>query len=97
MNVRDFGVMAELAEASYALFVERKSDGSLISQDSKTALTGAGFSDSQADAFLDRWEVVHHQPDMDSGFSATLFKSTDPDAVQPYVLAIRGTAGSQPA
>jgi pimeloyl-ACP methyl ester carboxylesterase len=90
MNTRDFGMMAELAEASYALFIKQE-NGLTINQDSKVALTDSGFSDSQADDFLNRWEIAHHQPNTDSGFSATLFKSTDPNAAQPYVFAIRGT------
>ena len=32
---------------------------------------------------------------MESGFSATLFKSKDANTAQPYVLAIRGTDGNQ--
>lgn len=95
MNLRDLGVMAELAEASYAPFIYK--DG--VIQDPKAALTVGtinhemSFSPSQADLLLDCWEIVHHQPDTNSGFSATLFKSTDPNAEQPYVLAIRGTGG----
>ncbi|MCU7816349.1 MAG: hypothetical protein KZQ81_14380, partial [Candidatus Thiodiazotropha sp. (ex Rostrolucina anterorostrata)] len=43
-----------------------------------------GFSLTQAREFTRRWELVHHQPDTDSGFSATLFRSTDSSASQPY-------------
>ncbi|MDR2092705.1 MAG: hypothetical protein LBP58_05245 [Azoarcus sp.] len=89
MNQQISSLLAELAEASYAVFIDE--NGELV--DRKEALVGEGFSSSQADSFLARWEMVDHQPDMDSGFSATLFKSTDPDATEPYVLAIRGTAG----
>lgn len=108
MSILSAAVHAELAEASYADFEDaRRPDGSFDFDDLKAALErigheenepkdpNTGFSSSQADAFLQRWEVIHHQPDTESGFSATLFKSKDPNAAQPYVLAIRGTAGFQ--
>ncbi|MCU7937272.1 MAG: hypothetical protein KZQ99_20825 [Candidatus Thiodiazotropha sp. (ex Dulcina madagascariensis)] len=98
MNVQDSAALAMLAEAAY---------GDFRGVDTKARLQAAlqrigtdegepddpdkGFSLTQATEFTDKWELIHHQPDTDSGFSATLFKSTDSSASQPYVLAIRGT------
>lgn len=79
----NFFELASLAEASYSEFDK-------FSGDSKTALTDKDFSSSQADALLDKWDVVTnaHQPNTDSGFSSTLFKNKDDGS---YVLAFRGT------
>ena len=49
---------------------------------------GRGWTQSQFQAFADRYEVVYHQPDQDNGFSATLFYDT---LEQKYVAAFRGT------
>ncbi|SDI42521.1 Ca2+-binding protein, RTX toxin-related [Pseudomonas flavescens] len=87
MDVEFTANMAELAEAAYALFDSEKTV--------RESLIDSGFAESQTDAFLQRWNIIHHQPDTESGFSATLFKSKNPNAEQPYVLAIRGTAGFQ--
>ncbi|SDI42575.1 hypothetical protein SAMN05216588_116133 [Pseudomonas flavescens] len=102
MSMLSAAVHAELADASYADFEEaRRPDGSFDFDDLKTALErighkedepkdpNTGFSSFQADAFLQRWDIINHQPDMESAFSATLFKSKDPNAEQPYVLAVR--------
>ncbi|MES9974291.1 MAG: hypothetical protein ABW094_08525 [Candidatus Thiodiazotropha sp.] len=91
-----------LAEASYARF--DKVDFTIDDQvrvalqrigtdENESDDPDKGFSLTQAELFTEKWEVVHHQPDTDSGFSATLFKSTDASSDQPYVLAIRGTDG----
>ena len=90
--------LTSLAEASYVLFDKLKGDYSRATVENaiKNASDFEGrFSASQASAFVNHWEVIHHQPDTASGFSATLFKSTDPGRQKPYVLAIRGTAGPQ--
>ncbi|WP_242675146.1 calcium-binding protein [Phytopseudomonas dryadis] len=90
MDVLDSFEQSLLAAASYADFPSDPTTETL-----KISLIDANFSSTQADYFLQRWEFIHHQPDTESGFSATLFKSKDPNAAQPYVLAIRGTAGFQ--
>lgn len=56
--------------------------------------SNSGLSSSQADALLVDWQVITggHQPNTSSGFSSTLFQSTDPNDPR-YVLAFRGTAG----
>ncbi len=105
MSFNNLFQKALLAEASYADF---ESIDITDEEDIKTALQRIdtaedepvddpkkGFSLSQAEDFISHWEVVHHQPDTDSGFSATLFKNKDSNVSQPYVLAIRGTAGKQ--
>ena len=95
MDINEVASHALLADASYADFRESmNSDGSINQAKAKNALLARLDSQSQVDELMAQWEVIHHQPDMDSGFSATLFKSTDPSATQPYVLALRGTLGS---
>ncbi|MEW8227865.1 MAG: calcium-binding protein [Candidatus Thiodiazotropha endolucinida] len=106
METNNAAILAQMAEASYADFTPaRRTDGSYLEDDVRTALQrigndedepddpDKGFSPIQAELFTDDWEVVHHQPDTDSGFSATLFRNTDGSMDQPYVLAIRGTDG----
>ncbi|MCU7873328.1 MAG: hypothetical protein KZQ91_11335 [Candidatus Thiodiazotropha sp. (ex Lucinoma borealis)] len=106
MEIDNSANLAQMAEASYADFtLAMQADGSYQERDVRTALQrigtdegdpddpDKGFSQTQAELFTEKWEVIHHQPDTDSGFSATLFKSTDSSSAQPYVLAIRGTDG----
>ncbi|MCU7890865.1 MAG: hypothetical protein KZQ78_04295 [Candidatus Thiodiazotropha sp. (ex Ustalcina ferruginea)] len=104
MNTEAISASELLAEASYADFEEVNYS---IRDEVETALQrigtdegdpddpDKGFSLTQAIEFTEKWELIHHQPDTDSGFSATLFRSTDSSASQPYVLAIRGTDGFQ--
>ncbi|MBT2997456.1 MAG: hypothetical protein KME56_12670 [Candidatus Thiodiazotropha sp. (ex Ctena orbiculata)] len=106
METNTAAILAQIAEASYADFTPaRRTDGSYLEGDVQTALQrigndedepddpDKGFSLTQAREFTRRWEVVHHQPDTASGFSATLFRNTEGSMDQPYVLAIRGTDG----
>lgn len=67
---------ALLAEAAYADF----------SDPLKTklqALKDAGFSETQATEFVNNWRVVHHQQNLTSGFSATLFEYIGNDPNSP--------------
>jgi len=86
---------AEFSEASYADFrAALQPDGSYRTSDVITALKNIdgpdkGFSQTQAADFVSHWRVASHQPDMVSGFSATLFESLDNPGT--YTLAIRGT------
>ncbi|WP_143326448.1 hypothetical protein [Vandammella animalimorsus] len=81
---------ALLSEACYTDF-DPGDDGVLSNDEIKGQLVGKGFSKSQANDFVTRWEVVYQERNTPSGFSATLFKSKDPNAAQPYVVAVRGT------
>jgi hypothetical protein len=90
-----------LAEASYANLTGSSADEvktALISSD-PAFLGEKPFSETQATDFVEHWSVVagSHQPDMPSGFSATLFKNKDVGGylAGQYVLAIRGTGGTQ--
>jgi Ca2+-binding RTX toxin-like protein len=75
--------MASLAEASYSDFPQFVTI--------YDALLDVGFAATQAIGLSGQWKIAHHQPDMLSGFSATLFESRE----QPgnFVIAFRGTAG----
>lgn len=55
-------------------------------------LFGGDFSPTQAKRFFDKYDMLIHQPNTHSGFSATLFKDTKADSKDSeYTLAIRGT------
>jgi len=93
-NIKFASDMESLAEASYAKFDNfPHSESGVVS-----GLIANGFSNSQAVDFIQDWTIItgSHQPDMTSGFSATLFKGIgdNNDLAGEYVLAIRGTAGS---
>ncbi|MEW8193199.1 MAG: calcium-binding protein, partial [Candidatus Thiodiazotropha sp.] len=102
MNTEAIFANALLSEASYADFEDvnfnsldevRDALQRIGTDEGEPDDPDKGFSLTQAREFTRQWEVIHHQPDTDSGFSATLFKSTDASSDQPYVLAIRGTDG----
>ncbi|MBW8457793.1 MAG: hypothetical protein K0M58_05050, partial [Thiobacillus sp.] len=84
LSTKDFFELAQLAEASYANFT-------VPAENYDEALEDKDFSTIQADTLLHNWDVITHQPNTDSGYSSTLFKSTDPGG--GYVLAFRGTEG----
>ena len=53
---------------------------------------GGDFSPTQAKRFFEKYDMLIHQPNTHSGFSATLFKDTKADSKDlEYTLAIRGT------
>lgn len=49
---------------------------------------GGDFSPIQAQRFFERYDLLIHQPNTESGFSATLFQNKE---TKEYTLAIRGT------
>lgn len=76
---------SQLAEASYADLVP-ESD---FLEELQNTENNLNFSRTQAADLLLHWSVLHHIPDIASGFSATLFESKDrPGEV---VLALRGS------
>ena len=87
MDIKKLNEQALLAEAAYADFEDVTTDGQV-----RTALTSESskFSSAQAEGFTKHWQVISHQPDTSSGFSATLFKNKQ---TGEYVFANRGTAG----
>ncbi|MEW8203419.1 MAG: hypothetical protein AB2764_15070 [Candidatus Thiodiazotropha endolucinida] len=102
MNTEAIFANALLSEASYADFEDvnfnsfdevRDALQRIGTDEDEPDDPDKGFSLTQAREFTRQWEVVHHQPDTNSGFSATLFRNTDGSMDQPYVLAIRGTDG----
>lgn len=84
--------MASLAEASYVYF--NKLNGDFSTNAVKDALQHpqfeGRFTADQAADFVTQWEVISHQPNTGSGFSATLFKNKTSGE---YVYAVRGTEG----
>ncbi|TLD89537.1 hypothetical protein LS66_004305 [Helicobacter sp. MIT 03-1614] len=50
------------------------------------------FSPTQSKRFFEKYDLLKHCPNTNSGFSATLFKDTKADSKDSeYTLAIRGT------
>ncbi|WP_147474011.1 hypothetical protein [Allofranklinella schreckenbergeri] len=74
---------ALLSEACYVDF-EKSPSGIFNPKKVSEKLQSKEFSKSQAEDFIRRWEVVYQESNTPSGFSATLFKSKDPSATQPY-------------
>ena len=90
---RKFYDLAALAEASYVFFNllnENYSDDKvkMALRDDNNEKFGGRFTATQAADFVTHWQVISHQENTDSGFSATLFKNKDTDE---YVYACRGT------
>lgn len=79
-TIQNLFQQAQLAEAAYADFAQYP--------DPQTALEKEGFSTAQAADFVTHWRVVDQQPDMLSGFSATVFQNI---ATGEYAVAVRGT------
>lgn len=52
------------------------------------------FSSIQAQKFCKRYELIFHQPNTSSGFSATLFYDTQEDK---YIVSFRGTETNMPS
>lgn len=88
-NIRILYEMASLAEASYADF----SDPGLTTEQ---ALLSEDFTTTQATQLTNNWTVLTHQPNTSSGYSATLFQSTNSNIDADYVLAFRGTEPIRP-
>lgn len=81
--------LASLAEASYLLFDEFDYKNSEKVEDELVNAKREGvFSATQAADFVQQWEVVSHQKNTDSGFSATLFKNKE---TGNFYYACRGT------
>jgi hypothetical protein len=78
---------AQLAEAAYADLSKVKSSGEKEKDQYTDALKKNDFSATQAAEFADRYELIDHLANTDSGFSSTLFK--DKNGV--HTLAFRGT------
>lgn len=72
---------AQLAQASYGLFT------SYAIEVVRDKLKEKDFTEEQANAFLNQYTLLSHQPNTLSGFSASVFKSASGE----YTLAIRGT------
>ncbi len=85
--------MAALAEASYVLFHKVPKllvdDKAVIKALQDKELNGS-FSATQAADFVATWQIVAHQQNTGSNFSATLFKNKK---TGEYVYAARGTEG----
>ncbi len=87
-----FSDMASLSEASYVLFDElnRNFSDKAVEDALKDSDLEGRFSATQAEEFVKHWQVVDHQGNTLSGFSATLFKNKD---TGKFVYACRGTEG----
>lgn len=86
MTILDVGQLSHLvstALATYGTLNDQLLKETLVASDG-----GANFTSTQADAFINRYELRHQLPNQLSGFSATLFWDK---LEEKHVLAIRGT------
>lgn len=89
--------LGQLSEASYANLSDAiYRQDNLIAELQNADFNGMKFSATQAAEFAANWQVVSHQANTNSGFSATLFKHIGNDPNSGYtsgelVYAIRGT------
>ncbi len=93
MDIKTTYNHALLAEAAYAdLWDETTNKAITNGTKVKLALESVDkpLSKTQIEEFLKDWEVISHQANTASGFSATLFKNKH---TQEYVFANRGTEG----
>lgn len=92
-TIQELFQQAQLAEAAYANLwnIDTNSaitDRELVKAALKDASNKMTFSEAQATAFVNQWQVIDHIPDTAAGFSATIFKNIQTGA---YSLAIRGS------
>jgi Ca2+-binding RTX toxin-like protein len=90
-TIQNLFAQAQLAEAAYADLAAAIGNNAKLQEVLDIAFKqtyGGSFSQSQAAAFADEWEVIDHIPDTAAGFSATIFKNIQTGA---YSLAIRGS------
>jgi hypothetical protein len=80
---------ALMAEATYA-GEARNPDGSFDNEKVKKALKSEDFSETQAQDFVEDWQVVAHQPNTFSGLSVTVFENKQSGE---KALAVRGSDG----
>jgi pimeloyl-ACP methyl ester carboxylesterase len=86
MAITNIEILSNLSSTALATYGSLDVDNlkiSLINQN-----LGANFTETQADSFVERYELKHQLPNQLSGFSATLFWDK---LEEKHVLAIRGT------
>lgn len=88
-TIQELFQQAQLAEAAYANLWNIGTNSAITDRVLvKGELIAEKFSDAQATAFTDQWQVIDHIPDTAAGFSATIFKNIQTGT---YSLAIRGS------
>lgn len=88
-TIQDLFQQTLLAEAAYANFWNSSTNSTITDPALvKAALISEGMSEVQASDFVTQWQVVAQQPDMLSGFSATVFKNI---TTGEYTVSVRGT------
>lgn len=88
LSAKNVFELAQLAEASYAS-LDVFSLEQAVKNDREELGAVMNFSTKQAEVLAATWSVVPsaHRPNTESGYSSTLFRSTDGS----YVFALRGT------
>lgn len=77
---------ADILDITYKYYLDdngKPKDGLLDDE-----LFGGDFGKEQAQRFFERYDLLKHQPNTNSGFSATLFQNKE---TKEYTLVIRGT------
>ena len=70
------------------LDITHKNSKIINERGSKIGKLDGDFTPTQAKRFFEKYELLNHQPNTSSGFSATLFQDKES---KEYILAIRGT------
>ena len=83
--IQELSDFAQLSQAGY-VYENLDLEESLLVWLEKSPQTN--FSPTQADSFVDRYELVHQQPNDETGFSATVFREKDTGRL---ILSCRGT------
>ncbi|MFH0784980.1 MAG: calcium-binding protein, partial [Pseudomonadota bacterium] len=95
-NTTQYYDLASLAEASYVLYhidgLDFSNEDQVKAALQNEQLYHGHFSATQAADFVEKWEVVSHQKNTESGFSATLFKNKE---TGEFFYANRGTEPGQ--
>ncbi len=92
----DFTFLSELSYIDFDGVDFSKKDSNWNQPEVRKMLKTSGLPDAQIDSFINDWEVVTHQANTSSGFSATLFKRKNPESGEPeYYYSCRGTEGDQ--
>ncbi|WP_169740871.1 hypothetical protein, partial [Stenoxybacter acetivorans] len=92
MNIQNLSQYALLAQASYAYlenFKDKNGDyKESIVQDALIDVDRGSFASNQAENFVKNYEVISHQPNTSSGFSATILRNKESNE---NIFSIRGT------
>ncbi|GAB0174108.1 hypothetical protein [Helicobacter trogontum] len=81
----------DILDMTYKKYIAVKSNPHKPDDEIKVGKLDGDMTPTQAKRFFSRYDLLIHQPNTESGFSATLFQNKES---KEYTLAIRGTEPS---